>query len=104
MSNKLCHAVATNQNPQSKFGSFELLTVREYVGEEGGTYIDEIKTSAEFFFKARNAIDDDPFYCVYGVYRDSSKRKFISNFFNLDGAISFLQDLTGEENVKITLY
>ena len=103
MSNKLCYAIASNKNTESKFSSFELLTVREYIGEEGGTYIDEIKTAAEFFFEAPSSIDD-PFYQICGTYKDSSKRRFISEFYSLDMAISFLQDLTGEENVKITLY
>jgi hypothetical protein len=103
--NRLCKAVVKNHNDKSKFESFELDTVREYSDNyDGGTYIEEIKTAAEFLEKDNKAIDD-PFYHIYGIYRKGiniSGSRLIAEFFHLDQALDFLLELTGEEPSIIT--
>lgn len=86
----------TNNN-KSLFSHFELITVREYNDSNGGTYLDEVNTAAEFLDNS-NAYDE-PFYRIFGVYKNSmpKSRKFIIDFFNVKDAISFLHDLTGED-------
>lgn len=94
--NRLCRANVPFDCHKSLFQSFELVTVREYIDHDGGTYLDEINTAAEYL-DAANAYDD-PFYRIYGVYKNSMPRKmtFIADFFNIDDARNFLHDLTGE--------
>lgn len=103
--NRLCKAKVKNHNPKSKFKEFELVTVREYNDYNGGTYIEEVRTAAEFLEKDGNAYDE-PFYHIYGVCQsyDSNyqKLKFIAEFYDIDKALNFLLDLTGEEPVLIT--
>lgn len=102
-SNRLCRANVIFDCPKSLFSSFELVTVREYIDHNGGTYLDEIHTASEYL-DSSNAYDD-PFYRIYGVYKNSSPRKmtFIADFFNINDARNFLHDLTGE-NIDIISY
>jgi hypothetical protein len=95
--NRLCRAIVTFNCPKSLFSSFELVTVREYNDYNGGTYIDEISTAAEYL-DASNAYDD-PFYRIYGIYKNSMPRreKFIADFFYINEARNFLYELTGED-------
>ena len=95
--NHLCRAIVKNPNTSSLFSEFELITVREYNSLDGGTYLDEVNTAAEFL-DSSNAYDE-PFYRIYGVYKDKSpkSRKFITDFFDIKEAVSFLYDLTGEQ-------
>jgi hypothetical protein len=69
----------------------ELVTVREYHDYDGGTYIEEVKTAAEYLEKDNNAYDE-PFY-----KHDTRPGRFLAEFFDLDNALNFLLDLTGEE-------
>lgn len=103
ISNSLCRASVPFNCHKSLYSSFELVTVREYNDYNGGTYIDEISTAAEFLDSA-NAYDD-PFYRIYGVYKNSIPRreKFIADFFDINEARIFLHELTGEE-VQIISY
>ena len=95
--NHLCRAIVKNPNTLSLFSEFELITVREYNDIDGGTYLDEVNTAAEFL-DSSDAYDE-PFYRIYGVYKDKSpkSRKFIIDFFDVKEAVSFLYDLTGEQ-------
>lgn len=95
--NHLCRAIVKNTNSSSLFAEFELITVREYNSADGGTYLDEVNTAAEFL-DSSNAYDE-PFYRIYGVYKDKTpkSRKFIIDFFDVKEAVSFLYDLTGEQ-------
>ena len=103
MSNRLCRATAPTNNPLSKFSHFEIVTMREYSDYNGGTYIDEINTAAEFL-DSLNAYDD-PFYRIFGVYKEScpKSRKFIADFFSIDDAKNFLYDITGS-SVNVISY
>lgn len=103
LSNRLCRAVVSFNCAKSLFSSFELVTVREYNDYNGGTYLDEINTAAEYLDSA-NAYDD-PFYRIYGIYKNSMprKEKFIADFFDINEARNFLHDLTGE-NIDIISY
>lgn len=105
MSKKLCSAFAQNDNPSSRFKFFELITVREYSSPDGGTYIDRINTLTDFYADGRYAVDD-PFYQIYGHYKIGfpQKERFIAEFFDLDSAVGFLQDLVGERKVNVTLF
>jgi len=102
-SNRLCRANVPFHCHKSLFQSFELVTVREYNDSNGGTYLDEINTAAEFL-DSINAYDD-PFYRVYGIYKNPMPQKmtFIADFFNIDDARKFLYNLTGE-SVDIISY
>jgi hypothetical protein len=95
-SNRLCRANVPFDCHKSLFQSFELVTVREYIDHNGGTYLDEINTATEYL-DTSNAYDD-PFYRIYGVYKNSMPRKmtFIADFFNIQEARKFLHELTGE--------
>jgi len=97
ISNRLCRAIVPFNCPKSLFNAFELVTVREYNDYNGGTYLDEINTAAEFL-DSINAYDD-PFYRIYGNYKNSIpiKQKFIADFFDINEAVSFLHALTGED-------
>lgn len=103
MSNRLCRALVSFKCDKSLFSGFEIVTVREYNDYNGGTYLDEINTASEFL-DSSNAYDD-PFYRVYGIYKNQipKSRKFISDFFDIKEAVSFLSDLTGE-NVHVVSY
>lgn len=102
MKNRLCRAIVTFHCAKSLFSEIELVTVREYNDYNGGTYIDEINTAAEFL-DSHNAYDE-PFYRIYGVYKNKSpkSRKFLADFFDISDAISFLHDLTGEDIVLVS--
>lgn len=101
--NHLCRAIVKNNHSSSLFSEFELITVREYNDSDGGTYLDEVNTAAEFLDSSNGY--DEPFYRVYGVYKNSSPktRKFIRDFFKISEAVSFLHDLTGE-NIDLISY
>lgn len=102
MLNRLCRALVQTSS-KSLFSHFELVTVREYNDSNGGTYLDEISTAAEFLDDS-NAYDE-PFYRIYGVYKNAApkSRRFIADFFDAKEAVSFLHDLTGE-NVQLISY
>lgn len=97
MTNRLCRALVPFDCHKSLFAEFELVTVREYNDYNGGTYLDEVNTAAEFL-DSSNAYDD-PFYRIFGIYKNKSpkSRKFIVDFFDIKDAISFLHDLTGQD-------
>jgi hypothetical protein len=102
--NRLCKAIVKNHNPKSKFVEFELVTVREYNDYNGGTYIEQVNTAAEFLEKDGNAYDE-PFYHVYGIYYlhgGYSHTKFIAEFYDIDQALNLLQDLSGEDPFLIS--
>ena len=103
MSNRLCRASVPFNNPKSPFSHFELITVREYNDYNGGTYLDEVNTAAEFL-DSHNAYDE-PFYRIFGVYKEHSpkSRKFIADFYDIQEARQFLADLTGED-ISIVSY
>lgn len=103
LSNRLCRSVVPFDCPKSLFSSFELVTVREYNDYDGGTYIDEINTAAEYL-DASNTYDE-PFYRIYGIYKNTIPRqsKVIADFFDINEARQFLYDLTGE-NIDIVSY
>jgi hypothetical protein len=97
--NRLCNASVKNNNPKSPIAYFNLVTVREYNDYNGGTYIDEVKTAAEFLEKNNDAYDE-PFYQIYGKrYADDvmSSTIFLGEFYDLDKALNFIYYLTGEE-------
>jgi hypothetical protein len=103
--NRLCKARVKNNNPKSRICEFELVTVREYNDYDGGTYIEQVNTAAEFLEKDSNAVDE-PFYHIYGTYCNTisymKKTRFIAEFFDLDQALNFLLDITGEEPLLIS--
>lgn len=103
LSNRLCRASVPFNCTKSLFSFFELVTVREYNDYNGGTYIDEINTAAEYL-DPTNAYDE-PFYRIYGIYKNSipRKSKVIGDFFDINDARNFLHDLTGE-NIDIISY
>lgn len=95
--NRLCKASVSFDSQKSLFSSFEIITIREYNDYNGGTYIDEVSTASEYLDDT-NAYDD-PFYRVYGVYKNSIPRreKVIADFFDIDEARNFLYELTGQD-------
>jgi len=95
MQKKLCRAKIPNNNFHSNFESFEILTIREYCGENGGTYFDEVRTTAQYLDN-RNAYGDI-FYRVFGMYKNKSPRigKSLGDFNDVDDARNFIYDLTG---------
>jgi hypothetical protein len=99
----MCRTLLKNNNSNSLYDSFEIVTVREYNDYNGGTYLDEINTVAEYL-DSSNAYDD-PFYRVYGIYRNRSPKSYrvLGDFFDIKDAISFLYDLTGE-NANLVYY
>jgi hypothetical protein len=96
--NRLCKAIVPYNHPKSRIAELELVTVREYNDYEGGTYFEEVKTAAEFLEKEGNAYDE-PFYHIYARFHKHDPRpgRFLAEFFDLDQALNFLLDLTGEE-------
>ena len=103
MSNRLCRAIVKFDCEKSLFSAFEIVTVREYNDYNGGTYLDEINTASEFL-DSSNAYDE-PFYRIYGIYKNQIPKsmRFISDFYNIKEAASFLYDITGQE-VQIISY
>jgi hypothetical protein len=103
MTNSLCRAFVPFDCHKSLFSAFELVTMREYNDYNGGTYLDEISTAAEYL-DSHNAYDD-PFYRIFGIYKNSIPRrwKFISDFYDINEARIFLHELTGQE-VQIISY
>lgn len=101
--NRLCRAVVPSNSSKSRFSHFEIVTVREYNDYNGGTYLDEINTAAEFL-DSLNAYDE-PFYRIFGIYKESSpkSRRFIADFYEIQEARQFLADLTGED-ISIVSY
>ena len=99
MGNTLCNGRVKNNNPKSPIEYFLLVTVREYSDYEGGTYIDEIRTAAEFLEKDKDAYYD-PFYQIYGsvpIDMDGlTTTVFLGEFNSIDKAKNFLYNLTGE--------
>jgi len=99
MNNTLCNGRVKNNNPHSPIDHFLLTTVREYDDYEGGTYIDEIRTSSEFLEKDKDAYSD-PFYQIYGSIRYDPNgvpgTVFLAEFYSIDKAKTFLYYLTGE--------
>lgn len=95
--NSLCRASVVFDCHRSFFSGFDLVTMREYSNSEGGTYIDEISTAAEYL-DTSNAYDD-PFYRIYGIYKNSIPRrtKVIADFYDINEARNFLHELTGQE-------
>ena len=99
MGNSLCNGRVKNNNPKSPIEYFLLVTVREYDDYEGGTYIEEIRTAAEFLEKEKDSYDD-PFYQIYGsvpIDMDGLPGTvFLGEFYSIDKAKNFLYNLTGE--------
>ncbi len=97
MSNRLCHASVVFDCPKSLFSEFEIVTIREYNDYNGGTYLEQVNTAAEFLDNINSY--DDPFYRIFGIYKNQTpkSRKFIADFFDIKDAVSFLHDLTGQD-------
>lgn len=95
-SNKLCNAFIPNTNVRSVISAFEIITCREISDHYGGTIIEQVKT-AEDFHNADERSVDEPFYRVFCVYvKDYPKaRKAIGDFYNVDEAALFIEELTG---------
>lgn len=92
--NSLCNAYVINLNEKSKYSGFEIVTIRETEEKNGGTKICEIKTYEEFI-DLENISLDQPFYRVYGLYKQSKKRRSFGDFYKIKDAVDFLEDLTG---------
>lgn len=103
MGNTLCNGRLKNNNPKSPIAYFLLVTVREYNDYNGGTYIDEVRTAAEFLENSPQAIDE-PFYQIYGErYSDDIKSTiFLGEFYCINKAKDFLFYLTGEYPIIIS--
>jgi hypothetical protein len=96
--NTLCKSIVPFNHPKSRILELELVTVREYNDYDGGTYIEEVRTAAEFLEKEKDSYDE-PFYHIYARFNKHDPRpgRFLAEFFDLDNALNFLLDLTGEE-------
>jgi len=100
--NRLCTAFVHNPNYKSKFFGFEILTLMEVWLPEGGTDIEEVKTAAQYL---QNSSDiADVFYRVYALYEKEksapscpTRYYAIGDFYDIDDAKSFLEDLTGSK-------
>lgn len=104
MKNTLCNARVPNHNTKSPISHFTLLTVREYKDYDGGTYIDEIRSSADLLDNEHRAIDE-PFYRIYGEKKTESYKNqliFIAEFFHLNQAIDFMYNISGEHPTVIS--
>jgi hypothetical protein len=98
MANTLCNGLVKNNNPQSPIAYFELVTVREYNDYEGGTVLEQVKSSEQFLTDDWGAVDE-PFYRIYGKrYIDdvTSGPIFLGEFYDIKEAKQFLYYLTGE--------
>lgn len=100
MANRLCNAFVYNPNHKSKFFGFEIMTLREIWLAEGGTDIEEVKTASQFLEDYDQV--DCVFYRVFGLYeKDKSAPSCptqyyaMGDFYNIDDAKKFLEDLTG---------
>ena len=95
---KLVNSYTPNTNPKSPIEGFEIVTCRELPDYEGGTIMEEVRTAAEFLNADEEALDD-PFYRVFAVYKKETNRsrKAIGDFYDVKQAVSFIQDLTGNE-------
>ena len=91
-----------HHNTKSYFQAFEIITCREISDYEGGTIIQEIKT-AEEFLNADDMAIDQPFYRVFGVYKQEyyKTRKALGDFYNVTDASIFIQEITG---VQVYIY
>lgn len=93
--NRLCNAYVIFLHEKSKFSGFEVVTMRELEKEDGGTAICELRTIDDFKNSHYLAFDD-PFYRVYAIYKNKSKtKKNIGDFFRINDAVEFLEELTG---------
>lgn len=93
--NRLCNAYVINLHERSKFSGFEIVTMRELEKENGGTALCELKT-ADDFENSRYLAFDEPFYRVYGIYREKTEgRRSIGDFYKINDAVDFLEELTG---------
>ena len=113
---KLINAYIANPNNESEYRGFEIVTCREISDYEGGTIIEEVKTAEEYLNADEEALDD-PFYRILAVYRpetygktsdekqsidnDLSRRRAIGDFYQIEEAVIFLQELTGR---KVDIY
>lgn len=95
---KLIWASVRNLGNKSNFISYELLTVREYKDENGGTYIDSIMTNTDYLANNQNAVDE-VFYQIIGHYGVGQTRSpiVIGTYYNPKTAVRILQDITGSE-------
>lgn len=100
-SNRLCRSIVNNPGPEAPISYFELITMREYASDKG-TEIREIRTATEFLDTTN--VYDEPFYRIYGVYKNQSPKKvlFIADFFDINEAKQFLSDITGESVIVIS--
>ena len=85
-----------HHNTKSYFQAFEIVTCREISDYEGGTIIQEVKTAEEFLNADEMAIDQ-PFYRVFGVYKQEyyKTRKALGDFYNVTDASVFIEEITG---------
>ena len=100
---KLVNSYTPNtHNDKSYFKAYEIVTCREISDYEGGTIIQEVKT-AEEFLDADGVAIDEPFYRVFGVYKEGhyKTRKVLGDFYNVTDASIFIQEITG---VQVYIY
>lgn len=101
--NTLCNARVPNHNSKSPLSHFILMTVREYNDDNGGTYIDEIRSVSDYLHYSYKAIDD-PFYRIYGEKRRDNVEcdlVLLGEFFHIDQAREFIYNISGEYPVLI---
>lgn len=92
---QLVNSYTLNRNNQSFFEGFEIVTCREIPDYEGGTIIESVKTAEEFHNADEIALDE-PFYRVFGVYRNKLKpKKALGDFYNPKDAAILVQEITG---------
>tara|TARA_B100000085_G_scaffold15402_1_gene13284 strand:+ start:362 stop:682 length:321 start_codon:yes stop_codon:yes gene_type:complete len=103
-SNRLCNAYIPNTNPKSSYAGFRIATVLELADPEGGTFIETVEDGEEFLDLLPESLDD-PFYRVIAIYKEGHYRasRIIGEFFAINEAASFIQELTGS-NVDIYSY
>jgi hypothetical protein len=101
---KLINSYTPNNNHKSPIEGFEIVTCRELPDYEGGTILEEVRTAEEFLNADEEALDD-PFYRVFAVYKKEigKPKKIIADFYDINQAIDFIYDLTGE-NINIISY
>jgi hypothetical protein len=93
--NRLCNAYVVFLNERSKFSGFEVVTMRELEKENGGTALCELKT-ADDFENSRYLAVDEPFYRVFGIYKQKELgRRSLGDFYHINDAVGFLEDITG---------
>jgi hypothetical protein len=102
MENRLCNSFVANTSEKSKFFAFEIRTVREEISFDDSTFMRLLKTISDF--NDDDDAIDEPFYRVFGLYFHTEndmipyrevKEKQIKDFFKIEHAREFLQDLTG---------